>query len=87
MSKIKPLDVLIRNGSEEARVDEIIIILDVWNDTFDILVDEVKQDDIITYTNFKYLFLRKNEFEQWNVTAPLKVSTITELNQRGWRLK
>jgi len=72
MSKIKPLDVLIRNGSEEARVDEIIIILDVWNNTF---------------TNVKYLFLRKNEFEQWNVTAPLKVSTITELNQRGWRLK
>ena len=87
MSKIKPLDVLIRNGSEETCVDEIIIILDVWNDTFDISVDEVKQDDIITYTNFKYLFLRKNEFEQWNVTAPLKVSTITELNQRGWRLK
>jgi len=72
MSKIKPLDVLIRNGSEETCVDEIIIILDVWNDTF---------------TNFKYLFLRKNEFEQWNVTAPLKVSTITELNQRGWGLK
>ena len=72
MSKIKPLDVLIRNGSEETCVDEIIIILDVWDDTF---------------TNVKYLFLRKNEFEQWNVTAPLKVSTITELNQRGWRLK